>query len=231
MLDITADECKRRVNEFLDAHIENYTEREIKYIRNNAALLAKHEKNNYGSSILRQIFDSVGLIPDNENIYYGFIELIENNFDINKNIVEAAGGIIPSLATKIALRQKTGTITVYDPRIITQLETPSNLILKRQTFTKYTPIQPNSLIIGFMPCDATIPIIESAVLNNIDFMIALCEGGARTGYEWLENDDEWIEYMKYIARRGLERQPDKKLGILSLEQYGDPYPIIYSKKK
>lgn len=231
MPNITAEECKRRVNEFLDAHSEFYTEREKTYIRNNAALIARPNKRNYGSSVLRQIYDTVGLIPDEENIYLGFVDLIESNFDIDRNIVEVAGGRIPSLATKIALRQKTGTITVYDPRVIIPTNHPQNLILKKEIFYRNTPIESAQMILGFMPCDAVIPTIESACANEIDFIVALCEGGMRRGYEWLETDDEWISYVEYIAKRGMKNKDMGTLEIASLEKYDYEYPVIYNKRK
>ena len=87
------------------------------------------------------------------------------------------------------------------------------------------------MIIGFMPCEATNLLIETACANNVDFMIALCEGGTREGYGWLEEDDEWIGFVKYCASRGLE---DADLGTLeesSLEQYENPYPVIYNKRR
>lgn len=231
MLDITPQECRQRIEEFLIEHSEGYTEKEKHYIMNNAALITRPGKKNYGSSILRQIYDAIGLIPDNENIYLGFIELIEKHFSLDGDIVEIAGGIIPSLATKIALRQKTGTITVYDPRVIVPTNQPTNLILKRQRFSKDTPISSPDILLGFMPCDAAIPIIESACHNNIDFMIALCEGGIRKGYEWLETDDEWLSYVKHLASRGISKKKMGSLEVESLEKFDYHYPVIYNKRK
>lgn len=231
MSKITTDECERLVTDFLNKHITDYTEREIKYIKRNATSIMQSTPNIYVADILRQIYDELGLLPDAGNMYHGFANLLENNFDLNGHIIEVGGGVIPSLAKKIALRQQSGTITVYDPRVIPQMTNSPNLILKRQAFTKNTLIPNANIIIGFMPCDATIPIIEAAALNNIDFMIGLCEGGARTGYEWLESEDEWLSFITYTARHNLKKRDDKTLGILSLESYGDPYPIIYSKKK
>ena len=231
MPNISAEECKRQVNEFLDAHKEYYTEREIAYIRNNATLLTRGPKINYGSSVLRQVYDSLGLIPQEENIYHGFIDIIESQFDLDRNIVEVAGGIIPSLATKIALRQKSGTITVYDPRIITPTNYPQNLILKKQQFHRDIQLPGAQMIIGFMPCEAALPIIESACLNEMDFMVTLCEGGLKTGYEWLETDEEWIEYIKYLATKGMRGKNMGTLETTDLKKYNFEYPVIYNKRK
>lgn len=231
MLNITTSECYRRISEFLDAHIDYYTEKEINYIRKNATSLLRKSGTIYISDILRQIYTEVGLIPEQENMYDGFVNLLENNFDINRNIVEVAGGIIPCLAKRLSLRQNAGTITVYDPRVIVPTNSPSNLILKRQEFTRDTQIPTAQMIIGFMPCDATIPAIESACSNELDFMLALCEGGARRGYEWLETEDEWLGFIQYIAKKGVKNKNMGTLEVSSLEQYGYPYPVIYNKRK
>ena len=65
------------------------------------------------------------------------------DFDINTDIIEVGGGILPSLAKKIALRQKSGTVTVYDPRLITNIDKPDNLILKKEI----TPFHQRQIVI------------------------------------------------------------------------------------
>lgn len=228
---ITPDEIKSRVITFLTEHNSEYTEREIRYIERYATIILERPINHYIGDVLRQIYDEVGLLPEENNMYSGFVSLLEKNFNLDTNIVEVAGGVIPVLAKKIALKQSHGTITVYDPRLTFSSPQIPNLILKKQEFTKSTPLTNTNIIIGFMPCDATIQIIEAALANDIDFMVALCEGGPRTGYEWLETEEEWVDYIKYIAKLGLEKQKKGTLGVASLAQYGNPYPVIYSKKK
>lgn len=231
MQDLTIDEYKRRVNDFLDAHVDQYTEREINYIRRNIFHPMTKEYIYYSADILRQIYDELGLLPSEKNIYLGFLKLLEDNFDIDRNIVEVAGGRIPCLAKRIAIKQKTGTITVYDPRLIPTIPREENMILKRQSFNTKTPVTGAQLIIGVMPCDATIAAVEAACDNNIDFMFALCEGGDRSGYEWLETDEEWIGYIKYIAGNGVKNNDMGTLHQASLESYGSPYPVIYNKRR
>ena len=228
MPQITKKEYIQRAMNFVEAHKEFYTEREYNCLMRN---IAWGMDNPFSWDIIRQVLEEVGYHENNPNIYDGFLSIIENNFDINNDIVEIAGGIVPSLAKKIALKQKSGTVTVYDPRLITNIEKPDNLILKREQFNKDTPLGNAKLVIGFMPCDATIPMIKSAGENKTDFIVALCEGGMREGYGWLEEDDEWIDFVKYIAECAIE---ENNLGILqqaSLKQYKNPYPVLYNKRK
>lgn len=225
---ITEEEYMRRALKFIGAHKDSYTTRERDYITSNFHWGMKKP---FTTDLLRQIYDEVGITDERVNMYEGFFKILEENFDINTDIIEIGGGIVPSLAKKIALRQKTGTVTVYDPRLMTSIDKPDNLILKREKFDKNTSIGDAKLIIGFMPCDATTLLIETACKNKTDFMVALCEGGMREGYGWLEEDDEWIGFVKYCAARGIEANGLGTLEEKSLEQYKNPYPIIYNKRK
>lgn len=231
MQQISDEECMQRIEKFLAAHSDSYTEREMIYIRKMACLIKQKPLNTYLGDILRQIYDELGFIPDERNMYSGFVKLLEENFDIDRNIVEVAGGIIPTLAKKIALKQQKGTITVYDPRLIETNDYPENLVIKRQLFSSTTQIPHAQMIIGFMPCESSLDILKSACLNNIDFAIALCEGGARRNYEWLETEEEWLGYVMYVAKRGIEKSDMGILETASLAEYGNPYPVIYNKRR
>lgn len=243
MPQITDEECIQRVSEFLDAHLESYTDREIAYIRRNYLSLRRNPYGRYTGDVLRQIYDELDLYPtiveieqtnsSNTvgNMYDGFVKLLEENFDIDRDIVEVAGGVIPTLAKKIALKQKNGTITVYDPRLMHLQNLPANLILEPQSFRSNTPIPTAKMIISFMPCEATPTVITSARQNKLDFMIGLCEGGTRKNYEWLETTDEWLGYMTYLAERTVKENDLGTLAIESLEKYGNPYPVIYNKRR
>lgn len=227
MPEISKEENLRQALEFVEAHKESYTPRELAFIKAN---IVRNIGKEYISDVLRQIYDEFNIIDQEKNMYATFLRLLEENFDINRDIIEVGGGIIPALAKRLALHQKSGTITVYDPRLITTIEHPANLILKKQMFSQDTPIENTAMIIGFMPCDATNLLIDVACQNNVDFMIALCEGGMRRGYEWLE-DDEWVEYIKYTTARKVEGQNMGTLETISLSAYHNPYPIIYNKRR
>lgn len=228
MPEITKEEYARRALKFIEEHKNYYTEREFEYIKNNF-IWGMDEP--FVSDVLRQIYDEVGIKDINKNMYEGFFQILNSNFDINTDIIEIGGGIIPSLGKKIALRQQKGSVTVYDPRLITKIDHPDNLILKREQFSKNTPIGNAKMIIGFMPCEATHLLIDTACNNQVDFMIALCEGGTREEYGWIEEDDEWVDFVKYCAENSIEKNNIGSLGEASLQKYKNPYPVIYNKRK
>ena len=93
--DITGIRIFYQIDKFLREHTDDYSLAEKKLILDNrtwgktSALVV---------DILRQVYDELDMLDPDKNIYEGFANLLEENFDINRNIVEIGGGKIPSLA-------------------------------------------------------------------------------------------------------------------------------------
>ena len=231
-INTTEEKFVQKVIDFLNRHKDKYTKEEVEYIQNHAS------RGFYGffnTDIMRQIYAELDLIPKEKNIYLGFVDLLEKHFDINQNIVEIGGGHIPKLAEYLALKQEKGTVTVYDPKLLTTKTKIPNLILKKEKFTKQTPVPNVGLQIAFMPCSATELAITRACENNIDFMVALCSGGEHEGDNYylydLDHVDDWESRMVCCAHNNIEKYGLGELGEESLEKYGDPYPVIYNKRR
>ena len=185
----------------------------------------------YHQDVLRELFDEVGLLPDEENMYETFIQEINNQFDIkNNHIVEVGGGIFPRLAKRISLKQNLGTITVYDPRLDLEEKSNEKMILKREEFTGKQSIENCNLIIGLMPCQGINPLLDAAVAYNKDFMVWFCEGGPHGDYyDYFEDDYEWfdstMEHLEYQVKK-------KNMGTVkmkTLSKFSD-YPIVYNER-
>ena len=196
----------KKVLKYLKDNIGNYSETEINYIFKNYDYL---EDNKFVPDILRQIYDELGLLDDKDNLYLGFIDIIKDIFNIDSNIVEVGGGVIPSLGKNITLNQKSGTVTVYDPRLINNVDN-DKLILKREYFNDKTDISKCDLVIGLMPCQATEVLIRQAGKYNKDFLIGLCEGGHNAFDDYFD-DDIWKENIMYLARRTIEEKQQRTL--------------------
>ena len=229
MPEITKEEYIRRALKFVEAHKASYTERELDYIKKNCEWGMDRP---FVSDLLRQVYDEAGMTDINQNMYEGFLKLLEENFDINRDIIEIGGGINPSLAKKIALRQKSGTITVYDPRLISNIYSDiPNLKLKKQAVSSNTNIEQADLYIAFMPCEATQTIIDIAGKNQTDFIIAACEGGPHGDiYDYFEDEEEWLHSMMYHARRQIENNGLGTFERKSLQKYNDPYPVFFNRR-
>lgn len=218
-----------KVNRFLEENKHGYNDRELEFIRSNWVHFLDKK---FQVDILRQMYSELGFMDDKEDIYHAFIKILEENFDIDTDIIEVGGGRIPSLAKRIALKQKKGTITVYDPNLISTASPYPNMVLRQQPFTLQTPVKEDQLIIGFMPCEATEKIIYNAKKNNAHFLIALCEGGPHGDeFDYFESEDEWLYSMLYSARDTADKTVHGPLQITDLKEYDDPYPVIYTKKR
>lgn len=225
---ISKQEMYIKIKEFLTLHSKDYTEEEQSFILKNTEWGMKC---NFVPDILRQIYDHLELIETKDNIYQGFTELIKENFGLNKNIVEVGGGRIHCLGNHIALQQESGTITIYDPKLLTTNSELQNLILKKEKFTKASYLKDAQLIIGFMPCSATELLIKTACENNIDFIVALCDGNSEKSDLYFDYEEEWQAGIIYDAKKQIEKYGLGTLEFASLEQYDDPYPVIYNKRK
>ena len=214
---------------FLSQHADYYDEYALQNIKSYAKRGIAKEL--YFTDTIREIYDHLGYIPDDKNIYIAFLKLLEQVHGIEgRNIIEVGGGTIPFLGRRINLQQHSGTITVYDPRIGKDFEGNERFVLKREPFTEKTKLGNADLIIGLMPCKGAEPLIEQATKHHIDFMLWFCEGGPHGDYiDYFEDEQEWLGSAMYMVDRGME---DHKMGQLvktKLEDYSH-YPIIYNQR-
>lgn len=219
----------QKVEEFLKNYGHLYDPRELEYIRRN---WQNSLNSKFNMDIIRQVHSELGLVSETDNIYCGFMKILEEHFGYDRDIIEVGGGRIPSLAKLIALKQKTGTITVYDPRLITTDSKIPNMTLKREYFTLDSPVDNNQLVMAFMPCDATEKALTAAAKNNADFLIGLCEGGPHGDeFDYFEDEEEWLGNILYTAKRLVEQHNLGDLVVTDLKEFDDPYPVIYNKRK
>ena len=212
---------------YIKKYASLFSEEEINCLN---SLLYVNRKSGLMPDIVRQVYDELGFIKDENNIYVGFIDLLDNIFKIgDKRIIEVGGGVLPRTGKRISLMQNSGRITVYDPLLSIYEKNRNNLILKRELFTNSMSTGDNNLMIGLMPCEAAQIIIESAAKHNLDFMIALCEGGPHGDYfDYFESDNDWLNSIIYYADAMIETSGLGRMKVKTLEQYGDPYPVIYN---
>ena len=101
----------------------------------------------YIVELAREVLDELGFVPSEYNIYEAFSNIVNSVHGIeNKNIVEIGGGRFPRLAKRISLKQKNGSITVYDPNLHTECDS-ERFKLKRKRANSYTDVNNCDLII------------------------------------------------------------------------------------
>ena len=219
-----------RVLKFIKEHPGDFDDYEIQFLLDYVKLGVADDK--MVPDLVREVFDELGLIYNKNNIYLGFLDMLQKEFPVeDRKIVEVGGGIIPSLAKRISKIQTTGNIVVYDPRLSKYEKDTDKLKLKREKFEVETDVSDRNLIIGFMPCEAAVKLIESATKNRIDFMLALCEGGPHGDiYDYFEDEEEWLSSVIYTAERNVEENNMGTLGKKYLKKYYDPYPVIFNQR-
>ncbi len=216
----------------------------LRYLKDHEGMVEDYERDliqqyvksvrNHGKfvpDLVREIYDELGLLSEDQDIYSGFMDLLTSEFDVReKKIVEVGGGVIPRLGKRISsIQTGAGKITVYDPRISKYEKDTERMKLVRQPFTLRTPMKDTNFMLAFMPCEAAETFINAATSNNIDFMIALCEGGPHgEEFDYFESDEEWLDSMVYTAKREVRDHGMGTLGIQYLKKYENPYPIIYN---
>lgn len=216
----------KKINEFINKYGNNYENNALDFIL--SAIKYDTERVEY-TDIVRQIYSYLGILPKERDLYYQFVQYINEFYGLDKNIIEVGGGHFPTLAHHISEKQqklKNGSITVYDTRLIT--ENLDNIKLYKQKFTLNTDISNYDLIIGMMPCDATELIIRSAGIYNKEFVIAMC-GCVHLNYP----DYSYYDFFKYIeavAYDAVGREQDITIDYFS-EECNNQYPIIRSKRK
>ena len=228
-------EIVTKIREFLKEYPDGYDEYAKEFIER-CALWGRDTSTTV--SELDQIYNYLGLDQEDNNIYRAFADLVESKFDINRPIYEIGGGNLPTVGKILALRQQKGTVTIYDPRLIfTKTDIP-NLNLVKKPFTGEEIVESDALMIGYKPCEATIPMMNYVADNNLDFMVALCDC-AHDFPEILDEDGlnlwyqacEWPVYRKFYKEDERTKKPGEKVRRvkrLSMEEYGNPSPIIYN---
>ncbi len=216
------------VAEYLKKFPGIFDEYEEKYILN----YVKNNTFTFGliPDLIREVYDELGMLEVNKNIYLGFIKMINDLFGLEKrHILEVGGGILPRLGERISQIQDSGTITVYDPRISVFKEGNENLKLVRKNFDDKCSVKGIDLMIGLMPCKAAEIIVDVSTKNNIDFIVALCEGGPHGDeFDYFEDDEEWRRSLITFAGRLVEDNNMGKVKIKHMREYDNPYPVIYN---
>ena len=217
----------RQIQRFFDDYPDVFTPIEQEMVLEYAS---RRHTDKFVPDVIREVYDELGLLSDDQNIYIGFLNLLRKQYNIpERRIIEVGGGVLPRLGKRISRIQTTGHITVYDPRLSRYEEDTSHLTLSRRRFSSDMSVGKADLIIGLMPCEGAQTVIESATDHGIDFMLAFCEGGPHGDeFDFYEDEEEWLNSMLCLARYSVEEKKMGKLKVKHLREYGDPYPVIYN---
>ncbi len=187
--------------------------------------------------ILMQVYSEIGIEPACGSFYNKHLKNLMSNFDIRCKVFDVASGMIPSFANNLALEQLRlgkGTVTLYEPLLLTTKPKHPNMKLHMKKFTRETHIKEFDLITGIMPCGATETIIEQACRNGKDFYIAMCGCTHFEQIPWGMYVTSEM-YQDYIIEKAESLLKEHDNGTLVVERFEDSYeidyPILYNRKK
>lgn len=224
-----------KLKDFLNKYGKSYEDDILEFINNEFYNL--QDINNI-PDVLMELYVEFGMVSDYENFYLGFSKMIGEKYGYDSNVLEVGGGCYPIFAKYMREQQiyhnGHGTVTVYDPRLVTTKI--NDLKLYKKEFTLDTDIKKYDLLVGILPCEATRLIIEKAILNNKEFFIGMC-GCTHFDlgeYHWgpfgpiSRSYDEWVD----IVYNGALVCKDKGYDVSKtyVKNFKFSYPVISSKK-
>lgn len=226
-----------KLREYLSKYSSGYDVSALKYIEDNFLDCIDGE---FVPDILMQIYSELGIYSDENNFYLQHVNILKQNFDIKTNILDIASGFMPAFGNLLAqeqLKLGSGTITLYDPALVTQEPKYRNMKLNKVLFTKDMSVESYDLITGILPCDATELIIEKACENRKNFYVAMCgcdhSNSAYSSYYYGQSYEEY--YQDYVIDKTEELLKKYGNGNLKIKRlpkhFSAQYPILFNQKK
>ena len=216
------------ISDFLAQHKDDIDPFEYEYIKKNIMHIEKNFM--YYPFVAREIYDKLGLMKDEENVYHRFAEFVRELYDItDMSILEVGGGVYPTFAERISTQA--GKVTVYDPRLSKHQKSTDKLKLVRRNFNKNMNLNGYDLVLALMPCKGAEAVLDACVEQDKDFIVGLCEGGPHGDcFDFYEDEEEWISSTVSYADARLRRNGTGKLLTKRLEGCSYPYPIVYNSR-
>lgn len=221
---------KLRYEKFLLKYESLYEERMINYIKEHFW----DSMDEVAPDVLMQIYSEFGVLKN--NFYLEHLNKLKQKFDITGNILDVGSGVIPAFGNLVAkeqLRIGSGTITLYDPKLILVKPKYPNMKLVKKEFTLDTDVSNFDLITGVFPCAATEHIIESACKNNKNFYLAMCGCTHFKAFPLFTplTAETYQDHVINLTNNLLKKYDNGKLVIEKLDDsYELNYPILYNKK-
>jgi len=198
---------------------------------------------------LYQLYSKFGVVPKEADIYIYFRNLLNKYKFLQTNCCEIAAGKYPRLAEIVypELRRNNKTLTIYEPDLV--IDSLEDVIVKKELFTKNSDLKGIDTLFGTFTCEATIDVVEKALIENRNLLISLCECDHSTEkYPFLSQQYFTKKINDMIAQRGsisvldipnvywydcfqdqLKKEYGDRISILNWpEIYGFEYPIILS---
>lgn len=171
------------------------------------------ETNNIGL-VLYQLYSKFGIIDQEKDIYFYFYKLLSKYNLLNTNCCEVAAGYYPRLSEIVypTIKNNNKQLTIYDPKII--VDKLFDTTIKKEEFNKETDLNGIDTLFGTFTCEATIDMVEQALMYNKNLLISLCPCNHET--------EKYPMNSQYYLNKKINDIINKK-GSISLEEL----PFVY----
>jgi hypothetical protein len=124
-------------------------------------------------SYINQFYKEYNLLKEGCDPYKAFSDIISYAHpDLkDKTVLELGGGMVPQLGRELAKNAK--HVMVVDRNIVSR-NNPDNLEAINCRVESYKDLPSADVIVGLLPCESTQHVIDYAIANKKDFLIAFC---------------------------------------------------------
>ena len=219
------------ITKYLKEHDDFFTYNEKERIK--VALCNFSSGYNLYDYLCLQICDELGLLPDDQNPYKVFSEVLNEEFNIeNKRIKEIGGGKLLRIGKRISNIQDMGTITIYDTNLLIKDGCYPNLRILKKKFKDSIDANSADVLIGMLAYTSAGVVVKSAIEKNIDFMIALFD--KQNPYLFCEGNESNFNQLEEFVDNTSQAVANSGLGKLKIKRFkeiGEQYPIIYNDRR
>ena len=189
-------------------------------------------------SQIAQFYKEYDLLDEHSDMYKAFVKIIKfRHPDLsNATILDVCGGMVPQLGRELAKEAK--HVMVVDRNMVFK-NNPDNLEPIKRRIESYRDLPKADIVVGLLPCEGTQHVIDYAVANKRDFVLALCgcwhhlELDHRTAVKMKNTQRNMTTVEKYelYAMAKMEETPELGSLVVYDSPYQFPQDVIGNKRK
>jgi len=171
---------------------------------------------------LAQIYSKFDVLDGENDSFKIFANLLNKYKFLNTNCCEVAAGKYPRLAEIIypTLKENNKSLIIYDPDIV--IHSLYDIEIKKELFTETTDLTGIETLFGTFTCEATTTLVEKALNENKNLLVALCSCDHSSGKYPREFGEYWYESFCNI----LKKQYQGDISIINWPHDRFKMPII-----
>lgn len=210
------NDTKAEILDFFSRHSNKYDERILALYKEAIILGGVVDRD------LAQVYSKFGVIHEEKDSFKIFADLLNKYKFLNTNCCEVAAGKYPRLAEIIypILKENNKSLIIYDPDII--IDSLYDIEIKKELFNMTTSLSGIDTLYGTFTCEATTTLVERALNEDKNLLVALCGCDHSTEKYPREFGESWYESFCNI----LKKQYQDDISIINWPNDKFKMPII-----